>query len=91
MALEDTSTVEGLVQWWLPPEHNRHQLMSKLTTSLHLGLSETLPAAVIKPENIKVTLIFVRSFFYTNASRPLFVLTVIIALQSETGICSPTG
>jgi hypothetical protein len=47
-------TVEGLVQWWLAPEHNRHQLMSKLTTRLHLGLSDTLPGVFIKPENVKI-------------------------------------
>jgi hypothetical protein len=47
-------TVEGLVQWWLAPEHNRHQLMSQLTTRLHLGLSDTLPGVFIKPENLKI-------------------------------------
>jgi len=47
-------TVEGLVQWWLAPEHNRNQMMSKLTTRLHLGLSDTLPGVFIKPENLKI-------------------------------------
>jgi len=46
-------TIEGLVQWWLAPEHNRNQMMSKLTTRLHLGLSDTLPGVFIKPENVK--------------------------------------
>jgi len=48
-------TVGGLLQWWLVPEHNRNQAMSKLTTRLHLGLSDTLPGVFIKPENVKIT------------------------------------
>lgn len=47
-------TVEGVVQWWLAPEHNRNQDMSKLTTRLHLGLSDTLPGVLVKPENVKI-------------------------------------
>jgi hypothetical protein len=47
-------TVEGLLQWWLVPEHNRNQAMSKLTTRLHLGLSDTLPGVFIKPENVEI-------------------------------------
>jgi hypothetical protein len=47
-------TVEGLVQQWLASDHNRHQLMSKLTTRFHLGLSETLPGVYINPENVKI-------------------------------------
>lgn len=47
-------TVEGLLQWWLVPEHNRNQAISKLTTRLHLGFSDTLPGVFIKPENVKI-------------------------------------
>ena len=47
-------TVEGLLQWWLVPEHNRNQAMSKLSTRLHLGFSDTLPGVFIKPENVKI-------------------------------------
>ena len=47
-------TVEGLLQWWLAPQHNRNQAMSKLTTRLHLGLSDTLPGVFIKPENLTI-------------------------------------
>jgi hypothetical protein len=47
-------TVEGLLQWWLVPEHNRHQAMSKLMTRLHLGLSDTLPGVFVKPENVEI-------------------------------------
>ena len=47
-------TVEGLLQWWLAPEYNRKQAMSKLTTRLHLGLSDTLPGVFIRPENVTV-------------------------------------
>ena len=47
-------TVEGLLQWWLAPEHNRNQAMSKLTTRLHLGLSDTLPGVFIKPEDVEI-------------------------------------
>ena len=47
-------TVEGLLQWWLVPEHNRNQALSKLTARLHLGLSDTLPGVFIKPENVQV-------------------------------------
>ena len=47
-------TVEGLLQWWLVPEHNRNQAMSKLAARLHLGLSDTLPGVFIKPENVEI-------------------------------------
>jgi hypothetical protein len=47
-------TIEGLLQWWLAPEHNRNQAMSKLTTRLHLGLSDTLPGVFVKPENVTI-------------------------------------
>ena len=47
-------TVEGLLQWWLAPEHNRNQAMSKLTTRVHLGISDTLPGVFIKPENVTI-------------------------------------
>src|SRR5258706_3194126 len=47
-------TVEGFLQWWLAPEHNRNQAMSKLTARLHLGFSDTLPGVFIKPENVKI-------------------------------------
>ena len=47
-------TVEGLLQWWLVPEHNRNQAISKLMTRLHLGLSDTLPGVFVKPENVEI-------------------------------------
>ena len=47
-------TVEGLLQWWLVPEYNRNQAISKLMTRLHLGLSDTLPGVFVKPENVEV-------------------------------------
>lgn len=62
-------TVECLVQWWLDLEHNRNQVMSKLTTRLHLGLSDTLPGVFIKPENVKYVpdISMFHHLFYTRA------------------------
>jgi len=62
-------TVEGVVQWWLAPEHNRNQAMSKLTTRFHLGLSDTLPGVFIKPENLKFVpdISMFHHSFYTRA------------------------
>ena len=51
---KDIGTTEGLLQWWLAPEHNRNQAMSKLATRLHLGISGTLPGVFIKPENVTI-------------------------------------
>ena len=79
--------VEGLVQWWLAPEHNRDQIMSKLTTRLHLGLSDTLPGVFVKPENVKI--IPDISTFYLQSSIQVLV-ALITPLQSVMASLSPT-
>jgi hypothetical protein len=62
----------------------------QLTTRLHLGLSDTFPGVFIKPENVNIIPDTSTFILLHTASRPLFVLTVIVALQSEMDICSPT-
>ncbi len=79
--------VEGLVQWWLAPEHNRNQIMSKLTTRLHLGLSDTLPGVFIKPENVKVVP-DISTFHHQYFIQVLVVL--IITFQGIMTSFSPT-
>ena len=79
--------VEGLVQWWLAPEHNRNQIMSKLTTRLHLGLSDTLPGVFIKPENVKI-IPDISTFRHQYSIRVLVAL--LITLQSAIASISPT-
>lgn len=79
--------VEGLVQWWLAPEHNRNQIMSKLTTRLHLGLSDTLPGVFIKPENLKI-IPDISTFYHRYSVQVLVAL--LITLQSVMASISPT-
>jgi hypothetical protein len=69
-----TGTVDGLVKWWLASEHNHHQLMSKLTTRLHLGLSDPLSGVSIKPENVKITL-DIRTFVLLHTPQPSLIRT----------------
>jgi hypothetical protein len=80
-------TVEGLVQWWLAPEHNRNQMMSKLTTRLHLGLSDTLPGVFIKPENVRI-IPDIGTFHRQYSIQVLAALT--ITLQNVMALLSPT-
>ena len=80
-------TVEGLIQWWLAPEHNRNQMMSKLTTRLHLGLSDTLPGVFVKPENVKI--IPDISTFHRQYSIQILV-ALIVTLQNVMASLSPT-
>ena len=79
--------VEGLVQWWLAPEHNRDQIMSKLTTRLHLGLSDTLPGVFVKPDNVKI--IPDISTFHLQSSIQVLI-ALITPLQSVMASLSPT-
>lgn len=76
-------TVEGVIQWWLALQHNRNQVMSKLTTRLHLGLSDTLPGVFIKPENVKYVpdIRMYHHLFYTRL--------ITITLQSVMASLSP--
>lgn len=39
--------IESLVRWWIPLECNQNQLMCKLTTRLHLGISGTRPGPMV--------------------------------------------
>ncbi|KAG9051969.1 hypothetical protein FS842_010740 [Serendipita sp. 407] len=41
-------SVEDLVQWWIPFTENKDQLLSKLITRLHLGISDTKPGLFIQ-------------------------------------------
>ena len=81
-------TLEGLIQWWLAPEYNRDQIMSKLTSRLHLGLSDTLPGVFVKPENVKI--IPDISTFHRQYSIQILV-ALIITLQNAMASLSPTG
>lgn len=42
----------SLVYWWIPLETNRDQLMCKLITRLHLGISGTRPGPLITEVNL---------------------------------------
>ncbi|PVF94320.1 hypothetical protein CPB86DRAFT_740750 [Serendipita vermifera] len=51
--IKECRTVPQLIDWWIPFEHNQHQTMSKLSTRLELGVSDTLPGILVRPEYVK--------------------------------------
>jgi hypothetical protein len=52
--IKECRTVPELIDWWIPFEFNQEQTMSKLTTRLELGVSDTLPGVLVRPENVRV-------------------------------------
>ncbi|PVG01828.1 hypothetical protein CPB86DRAFT_58985 [Serendipita vermifera] len=44
-------TIEQLVEWWIPLDANGEQLICKLVSRFHLGISNTLPGPLLHKED----------------------------------------
>lgn len=76
--------VPKLIDWWIPLEHNGEQLVCKLVTRLHLGISGTWAGSLMSEE---IQLHEDISAFYAKISSPLtlFQLEEVIPLPMARG------
>lgn len=52
--IPECTTLKQLLDWWIPFGPNKEQSVSKLSSRLHLGLSDTLPGVFVNTNHVKV-------------------------------------